>query len=348
MKRLFQYTMGVSVTAVALGFGLVLQVERPARAQGNLPKLPVIHEKKHKDFKQDIPGSKVSFDMVAVPGGIYLMGSPTTEKDRNKDEGPQHPVEVKPFWMGKCEVTWDEYDLYWRKLKPGNEPKTPPDKAAAAVTKPTNPYMDETFGHGRHLHPVLNVTHHAAMMYCAWLSAKTGKNYRLATEAEWEWACRAGSTTAYCFGDDPKELGEYAWYDDNSDEKTHEVGTKKANAWGLHDMHGNLAEWCLDMYEEKAYTKYPVDKIALMPVLLPTEKRYPHVVRGGSWIDPAKKARSAARFASNADFLKRDPQNPQSIWWMTDADFVGFRIVCGVDDPPELRNLKSKVTKESP
>jgi formylglycine-generating enzyme required for sulfatase activity len=250
--------------------------------------------------------------------------------------------------MGKYEVVWDEYDLYWRALKKDYVPQTTADKDAAAVTKPTKPYMDETFGHGRHKHPVLNVTHHAAMVYCEWLSAKTGKNYRLPTEAEWEWACRAGTTTAYFFGDDPKELGEYAWFEDNSDEKTKEVGTKKANPWGLYDMYGNISEWCLDHYDDKFYSKSPLDKITLMPVVLPTEKRYPHVVRGGSWTDPAKKCRSAARFASNPDFLKRDPQSPQSIWWMTDADFVGFRIVCGVDDPPALKNLKSKVTKESP
>ncbi len=348
MKRIIPFATSLGALVVVLTLGLGLHFERPALAQDKLPKLPVIHGKKHKDYKQEIAGSKVSFEMVAVPGGVYMMGSSANETGRNADEGPQHPVEVKPFWMGKCEVTWDEYDLYWRKLKPGNEPKTPADKEAAAVTKPTNPYMDETFGHGRHKHPVLNVTHHAAMTYCTWLSAKTGKNYRLATEAEWEWACRAGSTTAYSFGNDPKALGEYAWFEDNSDEKTHDVGTKKANAWGLHDMEGNVAEWCLDMFDAKAYAKYPANQITLMPVLLPTEKRYPHVIRGGSWLDAARKCRSAARYASNADFLKRDPQNPQSIWWMTDADWVGFRIVCGVDDPPELRNLKSKVTKESP
>jgi formylglycine-generating enzyme required for sulfatase activity len=330
-----------------LGAGTLLQGQPTLCAQGQPPKLPVIHEKKHQNYVEKIADTKVSFDMIAVPGGVYLMGSPPSEKDRNADEGPQHTVEVKPFWMGKCEVTWDEYDLYWRKIKPGFVAKTQADKDAAAVTKPTNPYMDETFGHGRHKHPCLNITHHAAMMYCTWLSSKTGKNYRLATEAEWEWACRAGSTTAYCFGNDPKDLGEYAWFDDNADEKTHDVGTKKPNAWGLCDMHGNIAEWCLDMYEEKAYSKFQPGTISLMPVLLPNEKRYSHVVRGGSWLDPAKKCRSAARFRSTEDFLKRDPQNPQSIWWMTDADFVGFRIVCGVNDPPELRNLKSKVTKES-
>src|SRR5262249_33001348 len=157
------------------------------------------------------------FDMVAVPGGTFEMGSPADEKGRGADEGPQHTVRIESFWMGKVDVTWEEYDAY--RVKPKDTPPkwTDADKAADAVTHPTKPYADPTFGLGYEKHPVICITHHAAMEYCRWLSAKTGKTYRLPTEAEWEYACRAGTKTAYFFGDDPAKLGDYAWYAKNSE-----------------------------------------------------------------------------------------------------------------------------------
>jgi formylglycine-generating enzyme required for sulfatase activity len=310
-------------------------------------KLPRIDPKTHKNYVEKISGTDVSFEMIAIPGGTYMMGSPTSEAGRGKDEGPQHPITIRPFWMEKHETRWDEYDLYWSK-KPGELPgDTPQDKAADAVTRPTKPYGDQTRGHGRHNRAALDMTHHAATEYCRWLSAKTGKTYRLPTEAEWEWACRAGTTTAYFFGDDPKKLPEYAWFDSNADEKTHDVATLKPNPWGLYDMYGNVSEWCLDHYDPNFYSKFPLDKATLSPVLLPSADRYPHVVRGGSWIDTADKCRSATRVGSTKDWLKRDPQSPQSIWWMTDADFVGFRVIRPVEEQENLKGLRSKVTKES-
>src|SRR5262249_36634226 len=149
----------------------------------------------------------------------------------------------------------------WAEPKP--RPFTPSELAADAVTKPSTPYVDETYGYGRDGYPVLCITHHAAMEYCRWLSARTGKLYRLPTEAEWEWACRAGTTTAYSFGDDPGKLDEHAWFDKNSGDTPHKVGTKKPNPWGLHDMHGNIAEWCLDHYHPATYTRYPFDRPTL-------------------------------------------------------------------------------------
>jgi formylglycine-generating enzyme required for sulfatase activity len=186
------------------------------------------------------------------------------------------------------------------------------------------------------------------MEYCRWLSAKTGKYYRLPTEAEWEWACRAGTTTAFSFGDDESKLGDYAWFEDNSDDLAQKVGMKKPNPWGLYDMHGNVSEWCVDLYKDDSCNKYSLDKLTLNPVLLPNNKRYPYVTRGGAWIDGADGCRSAARKASSKDWLRRDPQRPQSIWWMTDADFVGFRLVLAVDEREHLKGIQSKVTRESP
>jgi formylglycine-generating enzyme required for sulfatase activity len=312
-------------------------------------KLPDIEPASHKTYVEKMPDSDVSFEMLAIPGGTYLMGSPAGEKGRGADEGPQHPVKIKPFWMGKMEVRWDEYDLYWRKnVGKKVEPVTPQDKLADAVSRPTPPYADETFGHGREGNPVLCITHHAAMEYCRWLSAKTGKTYRLPTEAEWEWACRAGTTTAYSFGDDPAKLADYAWFDKDSDEVAHKVGEKKPNPWGLFDMHGNVAEWCVDHYKADFYKTLALDKPSLGPVILPDDKRYSYVARGGSWVDPPGMLRSAARRGSKQDWLKRDPQQPQSIWWMTDADYVGFRVVRPVEEQDNLKGLKSKVTRESP
>jgi formylglycine-generating enzyme required for sulfatase activity len=307
----------------------------------------------HKAYTETIPGSKVKFEMLPIPGGTFVMGSPGTEKGRNDDEGPQHPATIRPFWMGKYEVTWDEYDLYaqtqeeiqqeQQKIKTDNAK----DKGADAISRPTPPYTDMTFGYGHDGYPAICMTHHAAMGYCRWLSQKTGKTYRLPTEAEWEYACRAGTTTPYFFGDDPKQLGDYAWYQGNSEESPHPVGKKKPNPWGLYDMLGNVAEWCIDPYEKDAYQKFPTDKPTLSPVLLPIAKRFPDVARGGSWADAPEKVRSAARRGSDKSWIRLDPQRPQSIWWLTSAEFVGFRVVRPVEEQDNLKDLRSKVTRES-
>jgi len=320
----------------------------PAPAQ--VPdKLPVVEKATHKAFTEKL-ADDVSFEMVPIPGGAFMMGSPDSEKGRGSDEGPQHPVQIKPFWMGKFEVRWDEYDYFWLKRPGGPPPRKIPektDKLPDALTSPTPTYEDPTFGHckdGKTGMPCLGITHHAAMEYCRWLQDKTKKAYRLPTEAEWEWACRAGTTTAFSFGDDPKQLGDYAWIDDNADERSHKVGEKKPNPWGLYDMHGNVAEWCLDRYKKDFYADQPTTKLTLLPFNPPTENRYPYVARGGSWIDTPEKCRSAARRFSDKQWLKLDPQRPQSIWWMTSADYVGFRLVLPVEEDPRLKSIRSKVT----
>jgi formylglycine-generating enzyme required for sulfatase activity len=344
MRRLIQFSLLSAMAALML-----VRLGSPDLEVGAADRAAPPQDGKHKSYTETIPGSKVKFDMVALPGGEFVMGSPPGEKDRKDDEGPQHPVKIQPFWMGKYEVTWDEFDLYWR-AKPGQkedkEPENPKD--ADAVTRPTPPYADETFKKGREGHPVLGIAWHAAMQYCRWLSVKTGKHYRLPTEAEWEYACRAGTKTAYFFGNDPTQLGDYAWFADNADEKTSKVGSKKPNPWGLYDMYGNVAEWCIDRYKKDAYATFPRAKPMLSPVIVPGEERYPNVVRGGSWGDEAKDCRSATRLASERDWLRQDPQRPQSIWWMTDGDFVGFRLVRAFEEQENLKKFRSRITRQSP
>jgi formylglycine-generating enzyme required for sulfatase activity len=323
---------------------------------GSAPESPAdVPKVEFKLYTEKIADTDVSFEMIPIPAGTFEMGSPKDEKGRGDDEGPQHPVQIKAFWMGKCEVTWDEYDLFRKELgvEERNDQIKLLAKEADALTGPTPPYADETFDHGREGKPVLGITYHGAMTYCRWLSKKTGKYYRLPTEAEWEYACRAGTKTAYFFGDDPKQLDEYAWYAMNSKvpgemmKHPQPVGKKKPNPWGLHDMLGNVAEWCVDHYDASYYAKFPLDRATLEPVYLPTGSRYPFVARGGSWADQARECRSAARRGSDKSWLKQDPQRPQSIWWMTEADYVGFRVVRGVDDPDNLKNLRSKITWQS-
>jgi formylglycine-generating enzyme required for sulfatase activity len=306
-----------------------------------------------KPYVETIPGTDVKFEMVPIPGGTFKMGSLPTEADRSADEGPQHPVTLRPFWMSKTEVTWDGYDIFafsqdiFKKQEQGvnltNQRES--EKEADAMTRPTPPYTDETFGFGRKGQPVINITHHAAMEYTRWLSAKTGKIYRLPTEAEWEYACRAGAETAYFFGNDPGQLGEYAWYQENSKERPHPVGQKKPNPWGLLDILGNVAEWCLDRYDKDYYSTFKLDVPTLLPVLLPGKEKFPHVARGGSWDDKPGRARCVARRSSSEDWIIEDPQRPQSIWWLTDALFVGFRIVRPVEERENLKGFRSLVTK---
>jgi formylglycine-generating enzyme required for sulfatase activity len=256
--------------------------------------------------------------------------------------------------MGKCEVTWDEYDLFAftmdiKRKKAANfdfAKQAESENLADAVTRPTAPYADETFGLGRKGQPVICIFWHAAMEYCHWLSVKTGKTYRLPTEAEWEYACRAGTKTPYSFGDDPAAIDEYAWYFENSMDKPQQVGKKKPNPWGLHDMHGNVAEWCLDIYDAKFHGKFSAGKPAIGPLLMPDERKYPHVARGGAWEDEAPDLRSAVRRASDKEWSVQDPQRPQSIWWHTDATFVGFRVVRSLDEQENLRGVRSKVIKD--
>lgn len=283
-----------------------------------------------KPYVDAIADTDVTFAMVPIPGGTTRCGSPATEPGRKDDEGPQHDVAIEPFWMGRCEVTWDEYHVFQFKLDlqrraSGGATAVNQDRWADAVSRPTPPYVPMDFEMGTKGCPAICMTQFAARHYTKWLSMKTGRFYRLPTEAEWEHACRAGTTTAYSFGDDPAKLDEYAWSFANSDGKYHAVGTKKPNPWGLHDMHGNVSEWVLDRYDAAFYATLAAD--AGKPAVAWPDAPYPHVVRGGSWDDDPERLRSAARRASSKAWKVQDPQLPKSIWYLTDARFVGFRVV---------------------
>jgi formylglycine-generating enzyme required for sulfatase activity len=334
----------VSHPRLALALALLLGLAGTARSQAPAEMKP---------YTETIAGSELKFDMVPIPGGTFLMGSPAGEEKRKPDEGPTFTVQIAPFWMGKCEVTWDEFDEYAfskdikRKQRENVDVARQPatETAADAVTRSTKPYADMTFGFGSRGNPAICMTHHAAMEYCRWLAAKTGKPYRLPTEAEWEYAARAGSTTPYSFGDSADELGDHAWFVDNA-EKPMPVGKKKPNPWGLHDIHGNVSEWCIDFYQADAYAGFarlagPVKG----PVTLPTPREYSYVARGGSWDDDADRLRSAARISSNPEWSVQDPQRPQSIWWHTDATRVGFRVVCPLNEQENLKGVRSLVVK---
>ncbi len=301
---------------------------------------------KMEPYTEVISGTDVSFKLVPIPGGEFLMGSPAAEAGRNDDEGPQHKVKVEPFWMATTEMTWDLYDIWSFNLdiqrrQIEKQQPTELDKTADGITRPTKPYTDMTFGMGQSGFPAICMTQHAAKKFCEWLSAKTGHYYRLPTEAEWEYACRAGTTTAYSFGDDPADIDDYAWHYDNSNEKYQKVGKKKPNPWGLYDMHGNVSEWCLDKYEADFYAKFGPDMVAENPLCIP-DKEYPRVARGGSWDDDAPGLRSAARHYSTAEWKQQDPQIPVSVWYMTDAQHVGFRVI----RPLKVPNKDERVAKQ--
>jgi len=308
-------------------------------------------------YVQKLEGTEVSFKMVPIPAGTFQMGSPETEKGRNKNEGPRHEVKVEAFYMEEHEVTWGEYLLFlhnYARLSNGNAAKVPADKMADAVTFPTPiydveaaPLLQRMGGRQANL-PAVIMSQFAARQYTKWLSKKTGRFYRLPSEAEWEYAARAGMQTAYFFGDDPSKLGEYAWFKDNSNEEDgatgyHPVMSKKPNPWGLYDMYGNVMEWCVDLYDADAYSKAagrtlgPGDSVNWAGM---TKTAYPRVLRGGGYDSEAVECRSAARMASNRQMNAIDPDIPKSVHWMGDAFYVGFRVVSPAKEPADVEKRK--------
>jgi formylglycine-generating enzyme required for sulfatase activity len=224
------------------------------------------------DFKECAEGCPT---MIVVPAGKFIMGSPDGEGDA--DERPQHEVTIaKAFAVGKTDVTFAEWDAC---------------VAAGACPKAS----DNGLGLNDDDRPVINVSWDEAKQYVTWLSRATGRDYRLLTEAEWEYAARAGNPGRYSFGDDETQLGEHAWFSKNSGAKTHPVGTKKPNAFGLYDMHGNVWQWVEDCYKE-GYNDAPTDGSAV--TLKDCSTR---VLRGGSWVNDPVGLRSASRFRFVSD-----------------------------------------------
>ena len=287
-------------------------------------------------YVESVPGTGLELGLVPIPAGRVDMGSPAEESDRGDDEGPQHTVELAPFWMSEHEVTWALFNEFLHKLdvarhESGELARVPQDDFADAVSRPTPPYMPLDDGPATAEHPAAGMTQLAARQFTKWLSMKTGRFYRLPSEAEWEYAARAESTTRWSFGDDEALLGAHAWTHENADGRSHQVGTLAPNKWGLFDMHGNVAEWVLDAYG--AGYELPADGATRRdPVVWPT-RLYPRVVRGGSWDDDAHATRSAARRGSESAWQMQDPQMPKSIWHLTDAGFVGFRVVRPFTEP---------------
>jgi formylglycine-generating enzyme required for sulfatase activity len=306
-----------------------------------------------KSFTEQIPNSPVSFRMITVPGGKFKMGSPADEPFRKEDEGPLKEVEISPFFMAEIEVTWDEYLAFYSQTSAeGRSTDTEGLRSKAssktdAISGATPPYGQPDQGWGLGQRPAISFTFHAAETYCKWLSQVTGKTYRLPTEAEWEYSCRAGTSTPYFFPGDPKKfeksglkarisrndtsvINTFIIYKGNSSGKTQTPDKIKANPFGLKNMAGNVAEFCSDWYQPDAYSLYSAETIKDPGG---PESGTEHVVRGGSFQDMAGRLRSAARsYTRTDDWLKTDPQMPKSIWWYSDCFNVGFRVVCEFDE----------------
>ena len=304
----------------------------------------------HENFTETIPGTTISFQMKAIPGGTFKIGSPENEAMRKADEGPQKEVSISPFFMAEVEVTWNEYlAFYSATAAEGRSTDTEGTRTESdvdAISGPTPPYgqPDQNWGLGNR--PAITMSYHSAETYCKWLSQVTGKNYRLPTEAEWEYAARGGTETPYFFPGNPKDFGEkgfigklfgkgssdinqYIVYSDNSRAKTEEPDAVQANPFGLKNMLGNAAEYCSDWYAEDAYGQ--LQNGAKDP--RGPESGEERVVRGGYFRSPVGEVRSAARdYTKSVDWLKTDPQMPKSIWWLSDCNYISFRVVCDFDE----------------
>ncbi len=272
-----------------------------------------------------IPGTDVHFTMVGLQGGTFLMGTPEDEEGRDEDEGPQREITVSPFYVGVHEVTYDEFLLFSSLDRDSPQGAIGVEFDPELIARPSPPYEDPAHGMGTNGYPAVGMTQWSALQYVHWLSAKTGIFYRLPTEAEWEYACRAGTSSAFSFGETADSLDLYAWHYGNSDETYQQVGQKGSNPWGIFDMHGNVAEWTLDEYSETFYEGLEGPS-AEDPWNLPT-RLHPRTVRGGAYDDSPEALRCGARLRSDLDWKRRDPQIPRSMWWNTDSPFVGFRIV---------------------
>lgn len=303
-----------------------------------------------KNFIEKVPGSMVSFEMIAIPGGKFVMGSPASEEYREADEGPQHTVELSPFWMGKTEISWDEYNAFFKQTYRGGRTEDQVIQNAndvSSITGPTPAYEDPSQGWGIGKHPAITMTFYAATIYCKWLSQVTGKKYRLPTEAEWEYAARGNTSGAYFFPGEPSDFSkERLWnkifgtdttinsfiiYRDNSRGRPHLPRAVKVNPFGLLNMLGNVKEFCSDWYSPTNYSNDSKNEKIKNPPGPPQGEE--HVIRGGSFRSGVGRVRAADRdHTQHEAWMVTDPQIPKSLWWYSDNNEVGFRVVCEYRD----------------
>ncbi len=271
VQRAGGVTQEIQVAGVALAAFGTVTVEVA-------PREPTPFRDRFRDSQMDGP------EMVWLPGGTFTMGDDKHDRDNEK---PAHSVTLNHFAVGKYPVTFDEYDVFCE----ATGRKKPDDR-----------------GWGRDRRPVIYVTWDDAQAYCQWLSQQTGQDYRLLTEAQWEYACRAGSETAWCFGDDERQLSQYAWYgEDWENGSTHLVGEKRANAWGLHDLHGNVWEWVQD-----GYGSYSSER---QNDLSDPDSGSRRVFRGGGWRNSAGLCRSAYRSLGRPRLPRQRPGLPPREDW---------------------------------
>ena len=278
--------------------------------------------------------------MQFIKAGEFKMGSPKSEKGHFGDEGPQHKVTIDGFWMGKYEITWDLYNLFVTRELDKNQALKGPDSEVKmdvdGVSGATTPYVEMSFGMGTDNYPAICMTQLAAVKFCEWLSAMTGRFYRLPTEAEWEYACRAGSETAFSFGDDSSQLMNM--------HGMQTIVMINTNRWEPKNQMNGVCTICMEMLQNGLWISIFLlhtekEERGVSNPLSEGEKVYPKVVRGGSWMSNPNRLRSAARQPSSKKWKKRDPQIPKSIWWHTDAPFVGF-IVRPLITPTEEEQKK--------
>lgn len=296
------------------------------------------------DYTDVVPNLNVRFEMVAVQGGTFRMGTPESEPGRRDDEGPQRDVQISPFWIGKFEVSWREYDAYYSQT--ATRGKNEQGTRADGITGPTPPYGSPDQGWGKGARPAITMTHYAATKYCEWLSKVTGRIYRLPTEAEWEYAARAGTTGPFPFIEEVTEswfgrwqrqlfggvlydeatLDQHAIYRANSKLRSYPGAAKQPNPWGIYNMFGNVREFCLDYYDPAVLASYPEGQVVVDPKGPASGEEW--VVRGGSFKTEVEDIRAGARDRTrHTEWLRTDPQTPKSVWWFSDANDVGFRIV---------------------
>ncbi len=288
--------------------------------------LPTFAQEAGKPFELAPPGVSVPIRMLPVPAGEFRMGSPATEKGRQPDEGPQVNVTVEPFWMSATEITHDQFAPF--RFEDKDAPPVPD-----AISRPTAQYIDLTWGMGKEGgFPANSMQPYTALSYCKWLYKKTGQFYRLPTEAEWEYACRAGSQGTYPAGVTAANLKEYAWFAGNATDRYHKVGQKKPNVWGFYDLLGNVAEWTMDKYDAAYFGKLAADPNGTFFVK-PDKPRAYRTARGGGFKSQPEGLRCAERLPQVEAWNQRDPQIPRSKWWMTDGESVGFRLVRPLKQP---------------